>query len=139
MAQKRIADHTLQVLEFPSVLELVATYASNELGRVAVRSLTPSTDVAWIQTQLAQTAEVLDLLDQDKPLPLAGIRDIRIHPADGRGSIPVRTAPTPEHSGHAQCLHAPARIPIGPRSHALLTHATVDSRPGGLHSHRGGD
>jgi DNA mismatch repair protein MutS2 len=65
------------VLEFPSVLELVATYASNELGRVAVRSLTPSTDVAWIQTQLAQTAEVLDLLDQDRPLPLAGIRDIR--------------------------------------------------------------
>jgi DNA mismatch repair protein MutS2 len=79
MAKKRIADHTLQVLEYRSVLDLLTTYASNELGRAAIRSLYPSIDGQWIQTQLAQTAEVLDLHDQDRPPPLAGIRDIRAY------------------------------------------------------------
>ncbi len=77
MAKKRIANHTLQVLEYTSVLDMVAAYASNELGRVAARSLYPSVDGEWIQKQLAETAEALDLLSQERPLPLAGIRDIR--------------------------------------------------------------
>ena len=77
MAKKRIASHTLQVLEYTSVLDMVAAYASNELGRVATRSLYPAVDGQWIQTQLAETAEALDLLNQERPLPLAGIRDIR--------------------------------------------------------------
>lgn len=77
MARRRIDDHTLQVLEYRQVLDILATYASSKLGRDAAHALYPSTDLAWIQSRLEQTSEVRDLLDQGVQVPLAGIRDIR--------------------------------------------------------------
>ncbi|MBP8303389.1 MAG: endonuclease MutS2, partial [Phycisphaerae bacterium] len=74
---KRIDDHTLKVLEFDQVLEVLASFAASDLGRQAARALYPSTDPDWIRMRLAQTAQVRDLLDRGERIPLAGIRDIR--------------------------------------------------------------
>ncbi len=77
MSSKRIDEHTLKVLEFGQVLEILASFASSELGRQAARALYPSTDPAWISPRLAQTSQLRDLLDQGTRVPLAGIRDVR--------------------------------------------------------------
>jgi DNA mismatch repair protein MutS2 len=77
VSSKRIDDHTLKVLEFGQVLEILASFASSDLGRQAARALFPSTDPAWIEPRLAQTSQLKALLDQGARVPLAGIRDIR--------------------------------------------------------------
>ena len=77
MTAKRIDEHTLRVLEFAQVLEILASFASSDLGRQAARTLFPSTDHAWICLRLSQTSQLRDLLDRGDRIPLAGIRDIR--------------------------------------------------------------
>lgn len=77
MGHKRIDEHTLNVLEFAQVLELLAGFASSDLGRDAARRLYPSTSSKWIRTRMAETSELRDLLDRQIRVPLAGLRDIR--------------------------------------------------------------
>jgi len=77
MSARQIDAHTLEVLEFRQVLEILACFASSELGKAAARSLYPSTDPDWIAQRLAQTSQLKDLLMQGVRIPLLGIRDIR--------------------------------------------------------------
>ena len=74
---RRIDEHTLRVLEFPQVLELLATYAASGLGRQEAAGLYPSSDPEWVRARLAEVSELRDLLDQDIRIPLTGLRDIR--------------------------------------------------------------
>jgi len=78
MRRKRIDEHTLGVLEFGQVLEMLGGYASSGLGREVAGSLYPSVDVDWIQRRVAETTELKGLLERDIRVPLAGLRDIRV-------------------------------------------------------------
>ncbi len=74
---KRIDQHTLNVLEYPAILNILAGYAASDMGREAAQTLYPSTDRSWILRRLAETAEMRFLIDHDIRIPLAGMRDIR--------------------------------------------------------------
>ena len=77
MARKRIDEHTLRVLEFEDVKNIVASFASSDLGRDAARSLYPSIDVRWARARMAETTELKLVLDRGERVPLAGLRDVR--------------------------------------------------------------
>ena len=77
MARKKIDDHTLDVLEYGQVLNVLASFAGSKLGRDAAEVLYPSLDADWIARRIAETTELKRLLDQGTRMPLAGLRDIR--------------------------------------------------------------
>ncbi len=77
MAGKRIDEHTLKVLEFEDVKNIVASYAASDLGRDAAGALYPSVDTRWVQARIAETTELTRVLDRGERVPMAGLRDIR--------------------------------------------------------------
>ncbi|MHC4645572.1 MAG: endonuclease MutS2 [Planctomycetota bacterium] len=76
MAQKRIDEHTLKVLEFDQVRQILASFASSGLGKDAAAALYPSLDSDWINERIAETTELKNLLERGVAIPLAGLRDI---------------------------------------------------------------
>lgn len=76
MSQKKIHQHTLDVLEYQKILEILARYASSPLGRSAALQLYPSTQRHWIQQRLAETSQLKALLDAGERIPLAGLCDL---------------------------------------------------------------
>jgi DNA mismatch repair protein MutS2 len=77
MAGKRIDEHTLRVLEFEEVKNLLASYAASDLGRDAARALYPSVDPRWVEARLAETTELTKVLDRGERVPMAGLKDVR--------------------------------------------------------------
>ncbi|MEO8541154.1 MAG: endonuclease MutS2, partial [bacterium] len=72
-------DHTLRVLEFQKVLNLLADEAAFSIGRELAVAVRPETDYAAAFELQAQTAE-MRLLDQlGIDVPFAGAHDIRPH------------------------------------------------------------
>jgi len=55
MSPKRIDEHSLNILEFDALQELLASFASSGLGKEAARSLYPSGDAEWIAKRLVET------------------------------------------------------------------------------------
>jgi len=72
-----IDSHTLEVLEFNRVLEIISSYSLSDLGREEILSILPSDQVEDIRRELDLTSELIDALKFDDPLPTEGIRDIR--------------------------------------------------------------
>ncbi|MHC4154562.1 MAG: endonuclease MutS2 [Planctomycetota bacterium] len=77
MARKRIDEHTLRVLEFDEVRQILASFASSTLGRDAAKALYPSVDASWVNERMSETSELKGLLERGIRIPLAGLRDIR--------------------------------------------------------------
>jgi DNA mismatch repair protein MutS2 len=69
--------HTLQVLEFDKIRELVAQKALSTLGRESAAELAPLTDREKICATLTQVSELKGLFQKGEDLPLQGIKDIR--------------------------------------------------------------
>jgi DNA mismatch repair protein MutS2 len=70
--------HSLDLLEFPKIRDLLASQAATTLGKDAARQLAPSTDRAWIEHELGLVSEAMEALDQDMPPPLGGLSDVRL-------------------------------------------------------------
>jgi DNA mismatch repair protein MutS2 len=70
--------HTLELLEFAKVRELVAGYAYSALGKELARAAEPSTDIAAIRAEIALVGEMLDVLGQGQSPPLSGLSDVRL-------------------------------------------------------------
>ncbi|MBA2225303.1 MAG: DNA strand exchange inhibitor protein [Gemmataceae bacterium] len=70
--------HTLELLGYEAIRELLASYATTSLGRELARRLEPSTDLAHIQRQIAWTSEMVEALAAGVAPPLQGIHDIRL-------------------------------------------------------------
>lgn len=70
--------HTLELLEFAKVRELVAGYAACSLGKELARQAEPSTNVERIRTELALVTEMVDALGQGQGPPFGGLHDVRI-------------------------------------------------------------
>jgi DNA mismatch repair protein MutS2 len=70
--------HTLGLLQFDKVRELLAGYAASSLGRELARAVTPSTDPAWIKAELKLVSEMVEALGQSQPPPFGGLHDVRM-------------------------------------------------------------
>jgi DNA mismatch repair protein MutS2 len=70
--------HTLGLLEFDKVRELLAGYAASSLGRDLCRAVEPSTNVDQIRSELTFVSEMVAALDQNQPPPLSGLHDVRL-------------------------------------------------------------
>ncbi len=70
--------HTLGLLEFDKVRELLAGYAASSLGRDLCRAVEPSTNVEKIRSEITLVSEMVAALDQNQPPPLSGLHDVRL-------------------------------------------------------------
>src|SRR5271166_5401073 len=70
--------HTLELLEFGKVRELLAGYAASSLGKELARGLEPSTDADAIRAELALVSEMVDALGQNQAPPFGGLHDVRL-------------------------------------------------------------
>jgi len=69
--------HSLKVLEFAAVLDLVAAGADTGWGRERIRRLRPARRYGWLKNRLDEVGQAILLLDQFGSLPLGGVRDLR--------------------------------------------------------------
>ena len=77
-AQAIFDPHTLDLLEFDKVRELLASYAACSLGKDLARQLEPLGDADKIRTELALVSEMADALGQGLVPPFAGLHDVRL-------------------------------------------------------------
>lgn len=70
--------HSLELLEFGKVRELVAGYAATSLGKDLARSLAPTADLRWIREQQRLTTEMTEVLSAGLSPPLSGLADVRL-------------------------------------------------------------
>lgn len=70
--------HTLELLGFDKVREIVAGYGACSLGKELARQLEPSTDADWVRAELALVSEMVDALAQGQAPPFGGLHDVRL-------------------------------------------------------------
>jgi DNA mismatch repair protein MutS2 len=70
--------HTLELLEFGKVRELLAGYAACSLGKELARQVEPGVDAGQIRREQALVTEMADLLAAGESPPLGGLHDIRL-------------------------------------------------------------
>lgn len=70
--------HTLELLEYPRILDLLAAYALTSLGKEKARQLTPDRDRVRLESELALVEEMMQTLDEGLTPPLGGLRDVRL-------------------------------------------------------------
>ncbi|MFO0876911.1 MAG: DNA strand exchange inhibitor protein [Gemmataceae bacterium] len=70
--------HTVELLEFAKVRELVASYAACSLGKELARQVEPSANAEKIRADLVLVSEMVDALGQGMSPPFGGLHDIRL-------------------------------------------------------------
>jgi DNA mismatch repair protein MutS2 len=70
--------HTLELLEFDKVRDLVASYAASSLGKELARQLQPSTDAGKIRHELSLVTEMVTALGLGQTPPFGGLHDVRM-------------------------------------------------------------
>ena len=70
-------EHTLRVLEYDRLREIVAGFAASGPGSEAVLAARPATDRSAVELLLGETQEFLRVLERGEAPPMDGIRDIR--------------------------------------------------------------
>src|SRR5215468_6412908 len=70
--------HTLELLDFAKVRELVAGYAACSLGKELARAMEPLADAGRIRAEVNLVTEMADALSQGLAPPFAGLHDIRL-------------------------------------------------------------
>ena len=68
--------HTLSVLEYDKIKDIVIRFAASEPGRAAAAGFVPSADRAVVESLLGETRECMQILAAGESLPLDGIKDI---------------------------------------------------------------
>jgi DNA mismatch repair protein MutS2 len=70
--------HSLELLEFGKVCELLAGYAACSLGKELARQTEPSVEPGRIRTDLALVTEMTAALGDGQTPPLTGLHDVRL-------------------------------------------------------------
>jgi DNA mismatch repair protein MutS2 len=70
--------HTLELLDFGKVRELLASYAACSLGKELARQLEPGADAACIRSELAHVSEMVEALGVGQAPPFGGLHDVRL-------------------------------------------------------------
>ena len=68
--------HTLDVLEYDKIRELLISYTASGLGARLAQEIQPLTDLHQIEQLIAETTELKRLLSPDRYLPLGGLHDL---------------------------------------------------------------
>ena len=68
--------HTLDVLEYDKIRELLVGYTASGLGTKLAQEIQPLTDLHRIERLIAETTEMKSLLSPDRYLPLGGLHDL---------------------------------------------------------------
>lgn len=68
--------HTLDVLEYDKIRELLISYTASGLGARLAQEIQPLTDLHQIEQLVAETTELKRLLSPDRYLPLGGLHDL---------------------------------------------------------------
>jgi DNA mismatch repair protein MutS2 len=71
-------EHTLELLQFGNVCELLASYAACSLGKELAHQAEPSTDPEKIRAALALVTEMVAALGQGQAPPFGGLHDVRL-------------------------------------------------------------
>jgi DNA mismatch repair protein MutS2 len=82
---------TLNILEYPKVLQKLAAYTSFSAGRELALALEPSSDIDEVRTRMDVTTEAVRLLQLKSDITLGGAHDIRdlVRQAEVGGAIPA--------------------------------------------------
>jgi DNA mismatch repair protein MutS2 len=78
LATMTMDQHTLELLEFNKVHELLAGYAASSLGKELARQLEPSVVLEKIRADLSMVSEMVDALGVGQAPPLNGLHDVRM-------------------------------------------------------------
>ena len=70
--------HTLDVLEYDKIKELLVGYTASGLGTRLAQEIRPLTDLHRIEQLIAETTELKGLLSPDRYLPLGGLHDLSL-------------------------------------------------------------
>ncbi len=70
--------HTLELLEFDKVRELLAGHAASSLGKELCRLAEPSTDPEQIRAELTLVTEMVEALAMGQAPPFGGLHDVRL-------------------------------------------------------------
>jgi DNA mismatch repair protein MutS2 len=70
--------HTLELLEFHKVRELLAGYAACSLGKELALQVEPGTDAGAIGAELTLVTEMVEALAQGQSPPFGGLHDVRL-------------------------------------------------------------
>jgi len=70
--------HTLDLLEFTKVKDIVAAYAASSLGRELVRQAEPGTHAESIRRELKFVSEMAHALGEGQGPPFGGLHDVRL-------------------------------------------------------------
>jgi DNA mismatch repair protein MutS2 len=70
--------HTLELLEFHKVRELLADYTATSLGKEIALEIVPDRDVAKINAQITLTSEMVEAFAAGHTPPFGGVHDIRL-------------------------------------------------------------
>jgi len=70
--------HTLELLEYHKIRELVGNYAFCSLGKDLALQAAPSTNAESIRAELALVSEMVAVMQQGQSPPFAGLRDVRM-------------------------------------------------------------
>jgi DNA mismatch repair protein MutS2 len=70
--------HTLELLEFNKVRELLAGYAACSLGRELARAIEPSTDAEALRRDLSLVSEAVLAVGLGQSPPFGGLQDVRL-------------------------------------------------------------
>ena len=78
MSQSPVDPHTLELLEFGKVRDLLAGYATSSLGKDLALELEPGCDREAIERRQRLVVEMAEALSSSLPPPLTGLRDVRL-------------------------------------------------------------
>lgn len=70
--------HTLDLLEFDKVRELLASYAACALGKELARQIEPSTNAEALRADLALVSEMVAAIGMGQAPPFGGLHDVRL-------------------------------------------------------------
>jgi len=71
-----VNSHALSVLEFPRVLDVVAGFATSDLGAARIRALVPTTDRSWLDHEHAVVAAMRAVVRDENPWHPGPIPDL---------------------------------------------------------------
>lgn len=70
--------HTLDLLQFGKVRDLLASFAACSLGKELAAQLQPGTDLNKLRVELALVSEMVDALGHGLTPPFGGLHDVRL-------------------------------------------------------------
>src|SRR5262245_2188729 len=70
--------HTLELLEFNKIRELLAGFAACSLGKELARQIEPLTEIEKIRAEIILVTEMVDAIGQGLPPPFGGLHDVRL-------------------------------------------------------------